>query len=316
MPRQIHWSELTGGIIAAVVIGGVIVITLVYARVGAMHGKKLTLYVVTDDAAGVLPGTEVWLGGVKEGLVKRVSLRPPSTDTLERVLVTTEFLREAMPSVRRDSYAHIEPGGSLIGAPVVYISPGTVGSPPLRDGDTVHVRHKAAIANLTGDVGKIAPAVSALVSQVKQLNAKASSPSGTVGAYRSGGLPQLSEVSARMSRINKRVTNGNGTIGLAQRTDLMGRASRAIASADSIRTLFTSNKGSVGRFRRDTTLVTKAKGVLAEMDTVSALLSDPLGTIAAAHSDSLLSRQLAQTRSLLDSLIKDAKSNPKRYINF
>jgi hypothetical protein len=96
----------------------------------------------------------------------------------------------------------------------------------------------------------------------------------------------------------------------------MGRASRVMASADSIRTLFSSSKGTVGRFRNDTTLVTKAKGVLAEVDTLTALLSDPLGSIAAAHSDSLLSRQLAQTRSLLDSLIKDAKSNPKRYINF
>jgi len=77
-----------------------------------------------------------------------------------------------------------------------------------------------------------------------------------------------------------------------------------------------SNKGSIGRFRRDSTLMTKAKGVLAEVDTLSSLLSDPLGSIAAAHSDSLLSRQLARTRSLLDSLITDAKSHPLRYINF
>jgi hypothetical protein len=312
MPHQLHWSELTAGIIAAAVIGGVIVVTFLFARVGALHGKKVTLYVATDDAAGVISGTEVWLGGIKEGLVKGVSLRPPSADTLERVVVTTELLNDALPNVRRDSYAQIRAGGSLIGAVIVYIAPGTAGSPPLRDGDTVHVRHTGAIDNLAGDVGTIGPAFAALGLQVRELNAKASSPRGTIGSFRAHGLPQMPDVSERMSRL----TRDNGTIGLAKSTDLMGRASRAMAAADSIRTLLSSNKGSIGRFRRDSTLMTKATGVLAEVDTLRALLSDPLGSIAAAHSDSLLSRQLARTRSLLDSLITDAKSHPLRYINF
>jgi MlaD protein len=316
MPRQLHWSELTAGIIAAAVIGGLIVATFLFARVGALHGKKVTLYVVTDDASGVLSGTEVWLGGRKEGVVKNVFFRPPSTDTLERVVVRTEFLNEGLANVRRDSYAQIRSGGSLIGAAIVYISPGTVAFPPLHDGDTVHTRSKTAMSDLTKDVGTIRPALSALASQVKELNTKLSRPEGTLGAFRAHGLPQLPDVSAGMSRITTKATRGNGTIALATRTNLMGRASSAMAAADSIRTLLSSNKGSLGRFRRDSTLIPRAKGVLAEVDTLRALLSDPLGTIAAAHSDSVLARELSRTHSLLASLIKNAKSHPLRYINF
>jgi hypothetical protein len=309
MPRQLHWSELTGGIIAAAVIAGLIVVIFLFARVGALHGKKITLFVLADDAAGVLSGTEVWLGGKKEGLVKGVSFRPPSLDTLERVVVTTELLKEALPNVRRDSYAQIRPGGSMIGAVVVYISPGTAASPALHDGDTVHTRRKSAIADVTKDVGKIGPAVSALASQVNDLNTK-------ITRLRARSLPQMPDVSARMSRITAKATRGNGTIALATRTNLMGRASHAMAAADSIRTLLSSNKGSLGRFRRDSTLITKAKGVMAEVDTLRALLSDPLGSIAAAHSDSALARQLARTHSLLDSLIRDTRTHRARYINF
>ena len=316
MPRKLHWSELTGGIIAAVVIAGLIVVIFLFARVGALHGKKVTLYVLADDAAGVLSGTEVWLGGKKEGLVKDVSFRPPSLDTLERVVVTTEFLKEGLPNVRRDSYAQIRPGGSMIGAVVVYISPGTAASPPLHDGDTVHTRRKSAIADVTKDVGKIGPAFSALASQVNDLNTKITHPVGTVGNFRARGLPRMPDVSARMSRITAKATRGNGTIGLATRTNLRGRASHAMAAADSIRTLLSSNKGSIGRFRRDSALVTKAKGVMAEVDTLRALLSDPLGSIAAAHSDSALARQLGRTHSLLDSLIRDTRTHRARYINF
>lgn len=316
MPRHLHWSELTGGIIATVVIVGLVVAIFLFARVGGLHGKKVTLYVLTDDAGGVLSGTEVWLGGKKAGLVKDVTFRPPSPDTMERVVIKTEVLQETLPNVRRDSYASVRPGDSMIGAVVVYISPGTLASPQLNDGDTVHVQHHSRMANLTNDVGRIAPAFSDLASQVEDLNRKISKPVGTIGNARTHGIPRLPDVSSRMSRIARRATRGNGTIALAARTDLTGRASRAMAAADSIRTLMSSNKGSVGRFRRDSTLVTKASGVLAEVDTLRSLLADPLGSIAAAHSDSVLSRELARTHSLLDSLIKDARKRRGRYINF
>jgi hypothetical protein len=45
--RQLHWKELTPGIIAATIIVVLTVIVLLFARVGALHGKKVTLYVAT-----------------------------------------------------------------------------------------------------------------------------------------------------------------------------------------------------------------------------------------------------------------------------
>jgi phospholipid/cholesterol/gamma-HCH transport system substrate-binding protein len=316
MPRQLHWSELIAGMAAAAVIAALVLVVLFFARVGALHGRKVTLYVVTDDATGVLSGTEVWLGGVKEGVVKNVSFREPSTDTAERVIVTTDFLKRALPSVRRDSYAQIRPGGSLIGAVIVYIAPGSATSPPLHDGDTVHARQQGAIANLTEDLGTIAPAFSDLATQVKELNSKAASPAGTIGSFRSHGSLQMTDVGARLSRISSKAATGNGTVALAKRTNLMGRASRVMAAADSIRALLSSNEGSIGRFRRDTTLVTKASGVLAQLDTLRAFMSNPVSTIAASHSDSALTQQLNRSHAELDSLVKNIKSHPARYIKF
>jgi hypothetical protein len=316
MARQLHWRELTTGIVFAAVIGGVVVLTFLFARVGALHGKKVTLYVVADDATGVLSGTEVWLGGMKEGLVTDVSFRPASTDTLERVLITTQLLKDALPNVRRDSYAQIRPGGSLIGAVIVYISPGTAPSPALHDGDTVRVRVSSAISNLASDVGTIRPEVAALIAQLQELNTKRASTGGTVGAFSANGLPNMPEVTARMSRIANKGMSGNGTLGLAMRTDLMGRATRAMAGADSIRALMASGKGSLGRFKRDTTLVTQVTGLMSEMDSVSAKMFDPLGSIVRSHSDSALGRALIRNRALLDSLVKDVKKHPFRYISF
>jgi len=72
----------------------------------------------------------------------------------------------------------------------------------------------------------------------------------------------------------------------------------------------------MGRFRRDSTLVTKAGHVLAQMDTLSALLASPVGTLAKMHSDTSLTYQLNREHALLAALIKDMKSHPMRYISF
>jgi ABC-type transporter Mla subunit MlaD len=303
--------------IAAAVIAALTIAVLLFARVGGLHGKKVTLYVVTGEAPGVLAGTDVWLAGKKEGEVKDISFRPATVPGLERILITTEFLKEALPSVRRDSYARIKSGGgSLIGAPVVYISSGTLASPPLRDGDTVHARPPAVTPDLAEDVGALGPAFAKLGAQTRQLSANITRPIGTIGSYREEGLPDLADVSAGMSSLSARATRGNGTITRAMRGDLQVRASHAMAAADSIKTLVESNKGNIGRFRRDTTLVTNASHILAEVDTLRALLSNPVGAIAAAHPDSALTRQLDRTHVLLASLIRDVKSNPMRYIRF
>jgi hypothetical protein len=316
MPRHLHWRQLTAGIIAVAAIAVLTIVTLVFARVGGLRGEKVTLYVVTDAATGVLPGTEVWLSGQQAGLVKDVSFRPPSTDILQRVIIRSQFLESALPSVRRDSYAQIRPSGSLIGKRIVFIASGSASSPPLHDGDTVYTRQKAKVGDLEGDVATVGPALTQLLAGLSQLDTMIKSPVGTIGNARARGLARMPEIRGRISSITSKASRGEGTIGLATRTHLMDRASRAMAATDSIRSLMSSNKGTLGRFRRDTTLATKAKGVLAELDTLQLLLSSPVASISAAHPDSALTKELGRTRGLLASLIKDIKAHPSRYISF
>ncbi|MFL5522842.1 MAG: MlaD family protein [Gemmatimonadaceae bacterium] len=316
MPHRLDWRNLTVGLVAAATIAVITVLILLFARVGALHGKKVTLYVVTDDASGVLAGTEVWLSGNKEGLVKDVKFRPSSVDTLERLLIVTEVLKDALPNVRRDSYAQIRPGANLIGVPIVYISPGTTAAPSLHDGDTIFTRPKPEVVDIATDIGSIAPEISALGKVTAELTSKLNRPVGTIGNARRNGFDDFADVSAGVSSLSNRATHGTGTFAAATRGGLTARASRTMAAADSIRQLASSNRGTMGRFRRDSTLVTKAGHVLAQMDTLSALLASPVGTLAKMHSDTSLTYQLNREHALLAALIKDMKSHPMRYISF
>ena len=315
MPHQLHWRELKGGIIAVVVITAIVFSVFAFARVGALHGKKVTLYVVTDKAPGVLAGTEVWLSGEKDGLVTDVSFRPPSTDTLERLVIKTDFLASALQHVRRDSYAQIRPGGTLIGTPIIYISAGTVTSPPLKDGDTLHARPTTGFGSMGEGMASLAPQFDTLISAAKSLHRKSKLTEGTIGQFRANGFPDLPDIAAGISSLNARA-RGRGSHASAVRGDVQRRATKALASADSIKKLVSSNRGNIGRFRKDSTLATKTGHVLAELDTLRSLVTSPLGTIAAVHSDSVLTRKLDEQHQLLAALMRDMKSNPMRYIQF
>ncbi len=310
MPRQLHWTDLRGGLISAAAIVALVLAIVFFARLGALHGDKVTLYVLADDATGVLAGTEVWLAGKHSGTVQDISFRSPGGDTADRLLIKTEFLAADLSHVRRDSWAQIQAGGKLLGTPVIYIAPGSIASPGLRDGDTIRSRPKPKALDVAGQVTRIGPQVSGLMSEVAALNEKMASPTGTFGAYRHEGMPAMSDAFERMSRIGGKLGGGGrrGTIGLATSGGLKERASRVLAAADSVMTLMSSGSGSIGRFRRDTTLMTKAGGILAQLDSLRA--QSKFG------SDSALTIQLARRRVLMASLIKDIKANPTRYIHF
>jgi hypothetical protein len=287
-----------------------------FARVGALHGKKAILYIVTSDATGVLKGTEIWLSGQKIGLVRDVRFRASAVDTSERLVIESEILADRLSPIRRDSHARIGPGSSMIGVSVVFITAGSVGSPGLREGDTIYAEQAMKVTDIGSDFGLAAEAGSSLGVEVRGLASKLNDRNGAISTMRSRTMPALSNATGRMSSVMTKLSNGKGTLGLLSSTNFSGRASAVMAGVDSIKALASSDRGNIGRFRRDSTLVPTIKGMMAQLDSLRALASNPVGTIGRTHSDSTLIRGMEKSRAALDSLMKDIKSHPLRYISF
>ena len=136
-PDRTSWRSLLPGLIAIAVIVAATAAVLLFARVGALHGDTVRIYVATEQASGLMKGGEVWLAGQQVGKVADIRFRPPTTARSERLLLEIELLEEYLGQVRGDSYAQIRTGGSLIGAQVVYVTVGTAGASPVRAGDTL-----------------------------------------------------------------------------------------------------------------------------------------------------------------------------------
>jgi ABC-type transporter Mla subunit MlaD len=304
-------------VIIAVLIAAFTFAVLIYARVGRLPGDKYRLYILTDAARGVIKGTEVWLAGQKVGLVTEIRFAPPGRDTLARLAIELELLEEVQDLIREDSFGQIRSGGSLIGAPVVYITPGTASHPMLTDGDTVEAKPQVDTEGLTSAVALAGRDLPIVIREAKQVRDDMRRATSRLSELQDNGGVSLSVVGSRAAGITQRATRGGGTASLLQRDGkVMARVSSAMRSADTIRALLASESTSYGRFKRDSSLVRQIASVRDEMSILRGLLDQSRGTAGRVANDKAVTDALASVEKELGRTIEDIKRDPLRYVRF
>jgi hypothetical protein len=311
------WNRLVPGLLSLAAVVGAIVAILGFARVGTLSGKTVRLYVITDQAGGVIKGTEVWLYGEKIGIVRGTSLRPFGIDNAHRVLVDMDVLASDADRIRRDSRAQIRPGSSMIGAPVVFFSGGTRTSPPLRAGDTIASDPQTQLDVTRAKFADFERQIPEIRQDVDTLKAELFSSNGTLGAAtRSGDAATARELRVLARQLNARRSRAAGTLALLGRGDLATRVQQLHAVVDSLRTIARSAPGGPRSMFGDTSFTAAVTAVGVELTAVHALLESPQGTVGRLRVDSAVSRQLDATSDSIRALARDAGADITRFLPF
>jgi phospholipid/cholesterol/gamma-HCH transport system substrate-binding protein len=320
MARRLAWSNVRGGLIAIAVIVGICVATLKYARVGALRGDRFHLYAVVGAARGAMKGSEVWLLGQKIGKITDIRFRPPSeSDTSTRVLVEMEVLEKYREAMHRDAVAQIRPGGSLIGAMVVYLTAGSATARTVRDGDTVHAKPQTDAESATAQFGAATKELPAIVGNVKAIRSELESTGSAVGALIQSARGEdgaLHSASTQLARLRRRVDGEHGSLGRLMDGGVGIRARVVMARADSVRTLVGSTNTSLGRFKRDSTLIAEVADIRRELAVVRASMADSRGTAGRVLHDSAAFSALGEAHREMTLLLADLKKHPLRYNPF
>jgi hypothetical protein len=108
---------------------------------------------------------------------------------------------------------------------------------------------------------------------------------------------------------------GGGSLGPIMSGGLTNRAGRVMARVDSVRTLLASPTSSLGRFRRDSTLLSEVDDIRNELTLVQASVHGSSGTVGRARSDSGLTTALGQAQREMTLLFADIKKHPRRYLS-
>jgi MlaD protein len=280
MPRRASWRELRVGLIALAATTALGLVVLIFARVGTLHGSTFRLYAMTGEARGIIRSSEVWLEGQKVGVVKDVTFLPPSNDVARRVLIMMDVLSSARQGIRRNSTAQVRSGGTLIGAPVVYLTIGTTSAPGVGPGDTIRAIPQSDLETMTSEFAIASRQFPEIISNIKLLNQQLHGVDGTIGAFG------------------------------------VERGGVELVRADSIRTLLSSGSGSYGRLRRDSTLLREVAAVRNELDIVRARMASPTGTLGRVRSDSALMHAVTSTQREMALIFADIHRRPLRYVRF
>lgn len=326
MPTRVTWRNLIPGLIALAVVALLAVAVWLFAGIGQLHGDTMRLYVATNEARGVLRGTEVWLAGQKVGLVERVTFSPPTTGTSTRVLITMVVRRQDARQIRKDSRADIRAGTSVIAPAVVALTSGTPAARRVRNGDTLLSGVQADLVAATAKMKTVAQDLTPLMTDARVVLERVHDPRGTIGAFLAGAPARRGEVvelRARVAALREMLfgtggvaAGGEGRAASAQRTRLLARARAALARADSIRSLLASPNASLGRFRRDSTLALTVARIRDDLASVRAQIDTSSGTVGRLASDSALARALAGARGEMAALFEDIRRRPLHYVYF
>jgi phospholipid/cholesterol/gamma-HCH transport system substrate-binding protein len=317
MARRLSWSDVRGGLVACAAIALVAIAILVFMRVGALHGDTFPLYALVGEARGVGKGSEVWLSGQKIGRITDIQFRSPSiADTNSRILISMEVLEADRGSMHRDAVAQIRAGGGIMGPPVVYVSPGTPRAGLLQPNDTVRTLMQSDVEGATAQFSGAMSEVPIILNNVRVLRAQLQTSEGTVGAFMNGpGMGELQRARIQTSRVMSRVSAGGGSTGPIMNGGLTRRAGRVMARVDSLRALLASRNTSLGRFRRDSTLMDEVGDIRNELTLVRATLDESRGTAGRVLHDSALTDALGQAQREMALLLADIKKNPRRYLS-
>jgi ABC-type transporter Mla subunit MlaD len=316
--RNLRWRNLVPGAVVLGVILTTTAATLKYARIGRLTGDTVRYYAAFANARNVMGGTEVWINGTKVGRVNHVSFAPPASDTLRRVVVELEVQEKYREQIRDNSVARLRTGARLMGPTVLYITAGTSDARVIPERDTIFAASGADIQAVTASFGEVAREFPQVMANVKVLSSSLRSTRGTIGALTTLDAPKRFEALVdNASRLTDRAVSGGGTLGLAMgRGALIERAKAAAAQADSVRVLLASNHGSLGRFRRDSTLLATVASIRDELSITQVLLAARSGTLGRFGQDSIIAVRTAERAKLMADLVADIKTRPFRYIGF
>ncbi len=289
--RSLAWAELKIGIVAVTAIVLAIMIIVAVGGQGGFFWDRYELKTKFRNVQGLKSGAIVRVAGVDVGKVTAVEFAGAD------VQITLEVNDENKSRITDQSLASIG-SLSLLGEPIIEISPATQGT-PLKDGDFIQS------ARAPGQIAEVAENATQTLEQATGLIKEIRAGKGTIGKlftdeemYR-----EMSQLVASAETVATSITRGNGTLGLLIRDPAAYKqANMALANLQEITRRINAGEGSLGQLLRDEQLAKSLSSASKSLDQVTGRLSRGEGTAGKLLTDQQLYDRFNSIASRIDKL--------------
>ncbi|HEY3884222.1 MAG TPA: MlaD family protein [Vicinamibacterales bacterium] len=336
--RSLAWSELKIGISAVVAIALAAVLIVAVGGETGFSWQRYDLKTTFDNVNGLKGGAVVRVAGVEVGKVTDVDFVGPA------VQVTLSLRKEMQSRVTSDSRASIG-SLSLLGEPVIDITPASTGS-PLKNGDVIQSSKPGAqISDVTstandalgranallgdiragrGTVGKLFTddelyrEFNAFVASANELTGAINHGKGTLGKLTND--PQmyneLSRAAANLEEMTRRINAGEGSLGQLLKDDRLAKSlDSATASFAQVGTRLNTSDNTVGKLLTEKALYDRLNSTVAHLDQLTDNLDHGQGTAGQLLHDTQLYDNMNSAANELKQLIADIRKNPRKFLN-
>jgi phospholipid/cholesterol/gamma-HCH transport system substrate-binding protein len=336
--RSLAWSELKIGIVALVALLLAILIIIAVGGQGGFAWQRYELKTKFKNVQGLKSGAIVRVAGVDVGKVTSVDFVGAD------VQITLEVNEENKSRITDQSRASIG-SLSLLGEPIIEISPSAQGT-PLKDGDFIQsARTPGQIADVTenatltleeatglikeiragkGTIGKLFAddqmyrEVNQLVSSAEAVAASINRGNGTLGLLiRDPGVyKQANTALANLQEMTRRINAGEGSLGKLLRDEQLAKSlGSASTNLDQVTGRLSRGEGTAGKLLTDKELYDRFNSIALRIDKVAAQLEQGQGSAGQLLHDKQLYENMNGAATELKGLIADIRKDPKRYLN-
>jgi phospholipid/cholesterol/gamma-HCH transport system substrate-binding protein len=336
--RSLAWSELKIGIIAVVAIAMAVMFVIAVGGQGGFSWEQYELITKFPDVKGLKSGAVVRVAGVEVGKVAEVKLAGSEVEV--RLKVNDEN-QSRITDQSRASIGSL----SLLGEPVIDVSPSTQGR-PLKDGEFLQAgRAPGQLADVAegatqslqqvtgilqdirsgkGTVGKlftddqVYQEVNRLVESAGVVASELSKGRGTIGmmirdpeAY-----TRLNGALGYLQNSLQRIDAGEGSLGRLLKDEAMAKSlTSASANFDQVTARLNRNDNTMGRLLTERELYDKFNALTGKIDALTDSLQKGEGSAGRFLKDKELYDHMNSAANELRQLIGDIRKDPKKYLN-
>ena len=336
--RSLAWSELKIGIVAVGAIALAVMFVIAVGGQGGFSWEQYTLVTKFADVKGLKSGAVVRVAGVEVGKVDDVQL------TGSEVEVKLKVNDENQSHITTESRASIG-SLSLLGEPVIDISPSTQGT-PLKDGDFLPPgRAPGQLADVAEGATQALQQVTGVLQDIRsgkgtmgklftddQIHREVNGLIASAGVVASelgrgrGTMGMLIRDPDAYNRMNgalghlqdslKRINAGEGSLGRLLKDEALAKSlTSASANVDQVTARLNRNDNTMGRLLTERELYDKITSLTTRIDALTDGLQKGEGSAGRLLKDKELYDHMNAAASELRQLIGDIRKDPKKYLN-
>ncbi|MBQ8096672.1 MAG: MCE family protein [Prevotella sp.] len=282
--------------IALVAIAAIIVlfIGMQFLKGMSLFSSNDVYYVCFDDVSGVSASSPVYANGYRVGVVKSIDY---DYDHPDRIMVAVDL----DPEVKLHEGTRAEIVSDFLGNVKLELRFGPADARLLSKGDTISGGLQAGLMSKAADmlpqVEQLLPKVDSILSGI---NALVADPALSGTMHNAQQLTaSLNSTAQQLSRLTAQLSRDVPT--------MMSKASGVLTNTETL-------TGNLAQIDLDATMK-KVDATLANVQQMTAALSNPKGTAGLLLNDAQLYNNINSTMRSVDSLLVDFKNHPRRYIN-